>query len=332
MLPLRIIIIGFGQIGRMVFKQIAEMSEVKVVGVVDSDEELTGKDAGRIVGLNACGEVIANGISCMRGVEADGVILTTVSSADAVAAQIEELAILGLPIVTTCEELSYPWIAHAEASKKIDNIAKKHDISVLGTGVNPGFLMDFLPVVLSGICRKVDAVKVARVQDASIRRVQFQRKIGAGLDLEQFELRRQEGSLRHVGLTESIHMIAEALGWKLDKVEETLEPVIAENAVASSAVEVVPGQARGVKQAGRGYVDGKEVITLDFVAALGEPESYDEVSIEGCPAVNSRIAGGVNGDIASVAITVNAMRRLINYERKGLLTMLDIPVISCRYY
>jgi 4-hydroxy-tetrahydrodipicolinate reductase len=187
--------------------------------------------------------------------------------------------------------------------------------------------MDLLPTVLSGLCQNVSKVEVWRIQDASVRRIPFQQKIGAGLTLDEFEAKKKAGTLRHVGLPESVDFIAERLGWKLDKNTESLEPVIAESQIDSGYKSIAQGMARGVHQVGRGFVGEQEVITLNFKAAVGEPESYDQVHIDGEPGIKSRIAGGVNGDIATCAITLNAVRSILQAS-PGLKTMGQIPPIS----
>jgi 4-hydroxy-tetrahydrodipicolinate reductase len=182
----------------------------------------------------------------------------------------------------------------------------KEAACVLGTGVNPG-LMDLLPIALTAICREVKKVTVMRHQDASHRRLPFQQKIGAGLTPEQFAAKVQDGSLRHVGLTESMHMIASRFGWTLDSTEDVIEPVIAAREVRSEEITVRPGLAAGVQQYGRGYVNGEERILLDFRATLGEEEPHDTILIKGTPPLRSTIAGGVNGDVATCAILTNAI-------------------------
>ena len=212
-------------------------------------------------------------------------------------------------------------------ARRVDQICRDSGIACVGTGVNPGFLMDYLPTVLTGLCQKVTGVRVWRIQDASVRRIPFQQKIGAGLTKREFEAKRKDGTLRHVGLPESVDFIAARLGWRLDRVTESIEPVIAEQGVTTGYKPIAKGMARGVFQVGRGFVGNDEVITLTFRAAVGEPESYEEIKIEGEPAFSSRIAGGINGDIATCAVTLNAVRSILEVS-PGLKTMADLPVPS----
>jgi 4-hydroxy-tetrahydrodipicolinate reductase len=187
--------------------------------------------------------------------------------------------------------------------------------------------MDLLSTILSGLCQNVKKVEVWKVQDASVRRVPFQQKIGAALTLGEFEARRRKSSLRHVALPESVDFIAERLGWKLDRNEETLEPVIAETQIDAGYKPISKGVVRGVHQVGRGIVGDNEFITLNFRAAVGEPESYDQVRIDGDPVIESRIAGGVNGNITTCTIALNTIRPALDAS-PGLKTMAQIPPIG----
>jgi hypothetical protein len=200
-------------------------------------------------------------------------------------------------------------------------------VAVLGTGVNPGFVMDALPIALTGVCERVEAVRVDRIQDARIRRLPFQQKIGAGLTREQFQAKVDDGSVRHVGLAESISMIADALGWKLDRITDDIQPKIATSVVASEFLAVDPGYVCGIVQDGVGYRGTEPIITLHMEAYLGAPESYDAVEISGSPALKMKIAGGVHGDIATASIVVNSLSK-IREVAPGLHTMRDMPLPS----
>jgi 4-hydroxy-tetrahydrodipicolinate reductase len=211
----------------------------------------------------------------------------------------------------------------------LDRLAREHGVTVLATGINPGFLMDTWPLAMTAVCQSVEKLRAVRIQDASTRRRPFQEKIGAGLDLAVFEARVAEGRLRHVGLPESTAMIAAGLGWDLDEITEDLEPVVADGDVSSAYLSVTRGQAAGVRQVSHGLRSGSEVITLEFQAYLGAPESCDAVFITGNPDIEARIPGGTHGDTGTTAMTVNAARRVVEAP-PGLLTMKDLPVVTCR--
>jgi 4-hydroxy-tetrahydrodipicolinate reductase len=254
-------------------------------------------------------------------------VLCTQSSLKKVMPQVETILKLKLPIVSTTEELAYPTGGNVKYARAIHQLAKKAKVAVLGTGVNPGFTMDALPITLTGVCERVEAIRVDRIQDARIRRLPFQQKIGAGLTREQFERKVDDGSVRHVGLAESISMIADAMGWKLEKITDRVQPRIATETVASEFLAVDPGYVCGIVQDGIGYRQGQPVITLHMEAYLGAPESFDAVEITGSPALKMKIAGGVHGDVATASITVNSIPKVL-VAAPGLHTMRDLPIPS----
>jgi 4-hydroxy-tetrahydrodipicolinate reductase len=327
MKKIRIAQVGLGPLGQKIAKFISERPGLEITAGVDSSPDKAGKDFGAICGIPLKDVQVSGNIHNLKKSEVDVVLLTTVSDMKRITPQIEEIVGLGLPVISTCEELSYPWKTSPDLAARIDRAAVKNNVAVLGTGVNPGFLMDFLPCSLTAVSQHVESVKVSRIQDASFRRGPFQQKIGAGLSLEEFEKKRQAGTLRHVGLTESLHMIANSINWKLDSTEDILSPIVSEKAMQSDFVTIKPGDAAGVQQIGMGYVKNKVKITLFFRAAVGEPSSYDSVEIEGNPRIVSRIDGGVNGDIATCAISINAIKGILT-AKPGLRTMTDMPVIT----
>lgn len=325
---MNIVQVGLGPLGQKCVRFALERGSINIVGAVDPAPDKAGRDLGEICGLDKLGVIVSKDLnSAIAGKQVDAAVLTTVSGLGEVESQIVQLAEARLNIVSTCEELSFPWQTGPEIAGNIDAVCKKNGVSCIGTGVNPGYLMDFLPTALTAVCQRVDKIRVTRYQDASVRRIPFQQKIGAGLTPQQFADKVKAGTLRHVGLTESMHMIAARMGWTLEKTTESLDPVMADTEITTGYAPIKPGMARGVEQIGRGFVNGAEVITLEFRAAVGEPESYDRVEITGEPNINSTIPGGVNGDIATCAITVNALRSIVAAQ-PGLRTMIDIPAVA----
>jgi 2,4-diaminopentanoate dehydrogenase len=263
----------------------------------------------------------------IKATKPDVAVLCTSSSLKRVLPQIEQVLKYKVPIVSTTEELSYPAPYNRRLAKRIDEAARKAKVAVLGTGVNPGFTMDALPIALTGVCERVERIEVHRVQDARIRRLPFQQKIGSGLTTEQFQRKVDDGSVRHVGLSESIQMIADAMGWKLDRITDDIRPKLAERTVESEFLAVDPGFVCGIIQDGVGYVKGEPLIKLHMEAYLGAPESYDSVLIEGSPRIHSKVAGGVHGDVATASITVNSIPKVVA-AAPGLRTMRDMPLPS----
>jgi hypothetical protein len=326
---LRVVQMGLGPIGNKVTQYLLERDSIEIVGGIDSDPGKEGQDVGVLAGLAPLGVKVTSNLSQVLGHgNVDVVVLTTTSSLSKTYEQLMTLLPYRVNVVSSCEELSYPWLAQPDMAAQIDKLAKEHKVAVLGTGVNPGFLMDFLPISMTGICRSVQKVSVERIQDASFRRIPFQKKIGTGLTVTQFAQKVQEGTLRHVGLTESIHMIAKRMGWTLDKTEDVITPILAEKQVHCENVSIEAGNVLGVQQIGKGFVKGEEVVTLTFRAAVGEVGSRDRIVIEGVPRIDTCIEAGVNGDVATCAILVNAVQTVAK-ARAGLRTMADIEPISC---
>ena len=328
-MSIRVLHMGLGPIGAAIIRQVANRQGFRSVGAVDIDPEKVGKDLGQVIGLDRKLKVtVSDDIrKAIKATKPDIVALCTSSSLEKVLPQIEAITKAKVPIVSTTEELSYPYYSNKKLAKAIDKLARKAGVAILGTGVNPGFVMDALPITLTGVCERVDTIHVDRIQDASIRRLPFQQKIGSGLTPDEFEDRVEAGTVRHVGLTESIAMIADAMGWKLDRITDEIKPKIASKPVSSQFLTVKKGQVCGIIQDGTGYRGGKAIVTLHMEAYLGAPESFDAVRIEGSPALNMKVVGGVHGDVATASITVNSMPKVIAAPA-GLHTMRSLPIPS----
>jgi 4-hydroxy-tetrahydrodipicolinate reductase len=326
---IRALLYGLGPIGMMVARQLAIRDGFRIVGAVDIDPAKVGRDVAEIAGLPRPlrVKVDPDARQAIKRTKPDVVVLCTSSALRTVMPQIEQALKAKVPIVTTTEELSYPVKRNASLARSIDAMAKRAKVAVLSTGVNPGFVMDALPITLSVACERIDSVTVDRIQDARTRRLPFQQKIGAGLSPDQFRREVARGSIRHVGLAESISMMADSLGWQLDRITDDIKPKIADATVASEFLAVDPGYVSGIIQDGVGYRHGSAIITLHMEAYLGAPESYDEVRIAGVPKLTVRIVGGLPGDIATASIVVNSIPRVLA-ARPGLRTMKDLPVPS----
>jgi hypothetical protein len=327
--PIKVLHYGLGPIGAAVVKQVADRRGFKIVGAVDIDPAKVGRDLGEVAGAGRALriKVSADARKTIKSTKPDVVVLCTLSSLAKVLPQMEEILKLKVPIVSTTEELAYPTSANLKYARAIHEMAKKAKVAVLGTGVNPGFTMDALPITLTGVCERVDSIRVDRVQDARIRRLPFQQKIGAGLTREQFQRKVDDASVRHVGLAESVSMIADAMGWKLDKITDEIQPKMATQTVSSEFLAVDAGYVCGLVQDGIGFRNGKPIITLHMEAYLGAPESFDQVEIVGSPNITSKIAGGVHGDVATASITVNSIPKILEVG-PGLHTMRDMPIPS----
>lgn len=326
---IRVISYGIGAVGTFIAKFMLEKEGVEIVGAIDTAKDKVGKDLGEVLGLNRkIGIKISENIeSALQKTKADIVVHATSSYLKDTYSQIASIVKLGVNVVSTCEELSYPYVSEPKLAKDLDTLAKKHEATVLGTGINPGFLMDTLVITLTSVCEKIEKIESTRIMNAATRRVPFQKKIGAGLTIEEFHNKMRNKEITgHVGLEQSIAMIANALAWKLDKIQvQTVEPVVAKKAVESKDVKVPAGKAAGLRQKAKGIMKNREVIALDFQAYIGAEEEYDEITIKGVPNIHQRIQPCVHGDMGTVAVIVNAIPRVINAPA-GFYTMKDLPV------
>jgi len=305
-----------------------ERPGLELVGGADIDPAKVGKDVGEVIGLGrALGVVVANRLEqALARMDADLVLHATSSYFELFKDQIVEILEAGLDVVSTAEELSFPWLAHPKEAAEINAVAKRVGKTVLATGVNPGFLMDSLLLSLTAICQRVDRIEVTRVINATTRRGPFQAKIGSGMTVKDFRAKMDESRMGHVGLPESVHMVFDTLGKKLARYESSVEPVVADRPIKTEHLEVQPGQVRGLKQVARAYTDEDEFLTLTFMAALEEGDSGDIIKITGRPDLEVKLKG-TNGDIATVAIAVNAIRR-VREAPPGLVTMRDLPIVT----
>jgi 2,4-diaminopentanoate dehydrogenase len=313
---------GLGPIGLAVAVLVSERPWLRSVAAVDLSPALAGRRLGEVTGSAAAGPVI--GPKYLTAGEAAVAVHCTGSSLELVAPQIVELASAGLNVISTTEELAFPWQAHPGVAAEIDATARGAGVTVMGTGINPGYAMDYLPMTLSAVARRVDKVVVHRVQDAATRRLPLQRKVGAGLSPDAFRAAAASGRLGHVGLTESAHALARALGWQLSDLHETIEPITAEEATRTADGVIQPGQVLGLHQTAEGRVDSQTVISLTLDIAIGVGPSRDRVRLVGEPDLELEVPGGLHGDTATAAIVVNAIPRVLAAP-PGLAVMAELP-------
>lgn len=328
-MSIRTLHVGLGPIGAAVARQAASRPGLLPVGGVDLDPSKVDRDLGAVIGLDQVldANVFSDIGAAIEATRPDIAVLCTSSALPKVFGALEALLKGKVPVVSTTEEMSFPTAENQQVAAKIHALALEAGVAVLGTGVNPGFVMDSLPIALTSVCEHIDALEIDRIQDASIRRLPFQQKIGAGLTVVEFQERVAAGSVRHVGLAESVSMIADALGWTLDRITDQIGPKVAELEVSSQHITVQPGFVCGMVQDGVGYVDGSPLIKLHMEAYLGAPESYDRVRVHGSPPLDMKLAGGVQGDIATASIVINSIPRVLA-AAPGLKTMKDLPLPS----
>jgi 4-hydroxy-tetrahydrodipicolinate reductase len=331
MTPLRFVQVGLGPIGREIARLAITRRWLAIVGAVDPKPGLAGHDVGSLLGASPLGVPVEPDLErALERCEPDLVLHGTGSFLPDVSDQLEAVLRHGASVVSTCEELAYPFHRHPERSRALDALAVANGAVLLGTGVNPGFVMDKLVATMAGACRSVERIEVRRVVDASTRREPLQRKVGAGLTPKEFDDIARSGRLGHIGLVESAQMISDVLGLPSSrKVLESIRPRVAQQAVVTEFLTVEAGEVAGIEHDVTVEADGRERVRLELRMFVGAPDPHDAIEITGSPPISLRITGGVHGDAATAAIVVNAART-VKELAPGLRTMLDLPLRFAR--
>ncbi|MBN2255128.1 MAG: dihydrodipicolinate reductase [Deltaproteobacteria bacterium] len=317
---------GLGPIGLETAKLVLSKKNLKIVGAVDISKEKAGRDLGAVMGLGReLGIPVTDRAQDLFSAQtADIVIHTAGSRITTIYSQLEEIIEAGINVISSSEELLFPFTANKGLAKDLDRAAREKGVTVLGTGVNPGFIMDALPLFLTGVCQDVKTVRVERFVDAGTRRLPLQQKVGAGLSPDVFREKVSQKLLGHVGLVESLQFVAHYLGISFDRIDEAIDPVVAEKAVSTAYFDLKPGDVLGIKHTVKGFKGAAEIISLDLRMYVGNDDPHDTICIEGNPTISLRIDGGVAGDQATAAILVNSVPGVVA-ARPGLVTVKDLP-------
>jgi 2,4-diaminopentanoate dehydrogenase len=324
---IRVVQFGVGPIGASIVRLMRQKSSLEIVGAIDNDPGKAGRDLGEFVGAKDApwGVKISASAATVLAKPVDIVVHTTSSYLPKVIDELLECLCAGCCVVSTCEELAYPFRKHPELAARLDAAAKQEGVAVVGTGVNPGFVMDKLVLVLSAVAQRVDFARAVRIVDASKRRMPLQKKIGAGMTPDEFRAQVAAGVIKHHGLPESVAMVADGLGFALDEITETIEPVIATEPVKTEFLEVSPGQVTGVHQIARGMWEGEDKIFMELQMYVGAKQPADTVELRGEPNLTLTVPGGIHGDIATAAVAVNAIPATLA-ATAGLRTVRDLPL------
>jgi len=314
-------IFGLGSMGCLIARAVLD-SEYEITIAVDSDPEKAGQDLGSLVGRESAGVRVQESLD-EAGRECDLFIHSTCSRLRDAFPQVSSILESGCNVISTCEELSYPYLRNRELSKRLDSTAVDLGVTILGTGVNPGFLLDALPAFLTGTCTVVDSVHASRTVEASLRREPLQRKIGLGMDPEEFRTKTERGEMGHIGLFESCALIASALGLELSEIRQDISPVIADEEVRTDFFCISPGQVRGLRQDLAGTA-GEVKIRMDLEMSVGAQDPGDSVRIDGDPPVDLFIRNGLHGDRATVGRVLSSIEGVM-LSTGGLITVLDLP-------
>ncbi len=331
----KVAIWGFGAMGGGMAEVLLRKKGVEIVGVCDIHPDRAGKSMYEVLGVprgNRPEVIIQSDIHrVISKKSADVVLLCTDSFTRKTFDKVKLVVELGINVISTAEEMSYPKAQEPELAAELDRLAKANGVSILGTGINPGLMMDLLAILMTGACTDVEYVKCERVNSLSPFGPAVMEEQGVGLTPEQFRKQAAEGHLAgHVGFAESVNMICDAIGWKLDKpVEQTMEPIVSKVHRKTKYAEVQPGNVAGCTMKGYGYVGGKLAVEMIHPQQI-EPElegthTGDYVIIKGTPNVNLSNKPEIPGGIGTIAMCINMIPHVIN-ARPGLHTMIDLPV------
>ncbi|MGB3544465.1 dihydrodipicolinate reductase, partial [Rubrivirga sp.] len=321
-MSLRIVQFGLGPIGQATAR-LALAKGHTLIGALDLDPSRVGKDVGEVLGRDALGVTVRDDArAALEELMPDVVLHTTTSFLDKIEDQLMACIEAGAHVVSSSEELFWPYERDAAFSERIDAAARGADVAVVGTGVNPGFVLDVFPVVLANsVIARVDRVDATRSVDAGRRRGPLQKKVGAGLTVAEFEAREAAGGFGHIGMVESAYALAAGLGWDGAVVTETFGPSMADADHTTEHATVKSGDVAGIHQTATVTVDGQERAVLTLTMAVGAPDE-DRIVIAGDPPLTVVVEGGTFGDTATVAAVVNAAPR-VRASRPGLRTVLD---------
>jgi 2,4-diaminopentanoate dehydrogenase len=330
----KIAIWGFGAMGSGMANMILNKQGFEIVGVCDRNPNYVGKSLYEILkieqGENPDVIVKPNIDEVVSEKSCDVVLLATDSFTTRAFPKIKWLLEQKVNVISTAEEMAYPQAKNPELASEMNKIAKENGVTVIGTGINPGMMMDLLVVCLSGVMEHVDQVTVKRINSLSPFGPAVMEEQGVGISVEEFNKGLEENTLAgHVGFIESTHMIADALKWKVDKFEQQMSPIITNFDRKSPYGFAKAGHVAGVNMTSQGYVDGELKIDLYHPQQI-EPEmagvdTGDYIALKGTPNVNMAITPEVNGGIGTIAMCVNLIPHVIN-AKSGLKSMIDLPV------
>ena len=320
---------GIGPIGQSCLRTIlSKKGHINLVGVIDIDPAKVGKDVSDILGLDTPTGVIvsADAEAVLTETKPDVVVHTTSSFLARMYDQLILCARHGASVISSTEELSYPYDRHPEISEELDRVAKENGVTILGTGVNPGYAMDALALMATGVCNEVRSITIHREVDAGLRRLPLQQKVGAGITTEEFAEKKATGMFGHIGLVESIRMVADGLGWNIDRIEEHLDPVISNKEVVTPYLTVKQGSVAGIHHHAYGYDGDELLLTLDLKMFVGAEDPRDAVKVDGDPPMDLVVRGGIFGDTATVATLINGIPQTFD-AAPGLKTVKDVPLV-----
>lgn len=330
----RVAIWGFGAMGSGMAKMLLNKKGVEIVGVCDMAPHRVGKSVYEVLEVEKgsrpeviikpeINEVLTEGCC-------DICLVATDTFTKKVFPKLKTVLEKKINVITTAEEMAYPQAQNPELASEIDKIAKENGVSILGTGINPGLIMDLLVVCLTGCMMDVEHIEAKRVNSLSPFGPAVMEEQGVGVTSQEFENGVKEGTLAgHVGFAESVGMIADAIGWKVEKFEQQMKPIVTSVDRKSPFGFAKAGDVAGVNMTGQGWVEGEVKIDMIHPQQI-EPEmegteTGDYITIKGTPDIHMANKPEVEGGIGTIAMCVNMIPHVINAD-PGLKTMIDLPV------
>ncbi len=326
---IRVMQMGLGPIGCRVAQLISQREELMLVGAMDIDPAKVGRTVAQVCSFEAEGSpVVGNSLEPLREWYPDVAVVTTTSRAESLLEQVSPILRAKVSVVSTCEELAYPVEAKRPTLRELDALARSNSVGVLGTGINPGFAMDALPLMASAPIPGVTRIEISRRVNLSNRRAQLQRKMGVGMRPEEADPAFASGKIGHVGLATSLALVAAGLFWKVDEIRLSHHLLVADRPYESLLGPVQPGVVIGGTQVAEGVVDGQVKLVLRLTMALEEANAGGEINFEG-PLPFRVTLSDLQGDWATAAITVNSIASLLSAS-PGYHTMVDITPVMAR--
>jgi 4-hydroxy-tetrahydrodipicolinate reductase len=303
--------------------------DIELVGAIDVAPDKQGRTVGDLLGRE-CDVTITSDHDAVLAKKPDVVCVLTASNLSEITGPVEAAIRADADVIGIAETLSYPWASDAAWAERIDDLAREHGVSVLGTGINPGFVLDALPVMLSSVCLRVDRIEASRVNDLSPFGPTVMRSQGVGTTVEQFEAGVADGSIvGHIGFHESIGLIAYALGWDIDSIVETREPIVTGVERATPHVHVAPGDVCGCRHIAKAYSGGELKIELihpqQIHPGLEGQDTGDYVTIVGDPTIHMSNVPEIPGGKGTYASIGNYIP-LIGEAQPGIVTIVDMPM------
>ena len=330
MKQIRVLQWGLGAMGSGMARLALKKSGLKIVAAVDGYEGYNGKDLGEILGVENTGVIVTNQPETVLDKEkVDLVVIATTSWTEKQMPDLRKILKAGINCISIAEEMSTPEAQSPELAKELDELAKANGVSILGTGVNPGYVLDLMVVMLSGGCHDVERIEASRVNDLSPYGPTVMETQGVGTSPEAFRAGVEAGTIvGHVGFPESIRMISDAIGLDVDRIEEIREPIVSKVRRETQHVVIEPGMVAGCAHIGIGYRGDKEVIRLihpqQVHPQLEGQDTGDYINIYGTPEVHMAITPEYAGGIATQGIAVNMIPHVFAAS-PGLKRMIDLP-------